>query len=147
MNKVISKLFFFFFILLTGYVYAGQNSLIINYPASVGTYTKIQLVNQQKAASLCAVQVNGNYVNNGALFTDPSSGNLEICLNGKTVTYPEICFNRFCSYKTPATSCVATCPAGYAQRMINKFNTTGKYYVTSIICCSSGSFMDYVFSF
>ena len=53
MDKLVAQLFLFFFILLTGIAFAGQNSFTTSYPAPQASYTKIILVNQSSAAGIC----------------------------------------------------------------------------------------------
>jgi hypothetical protein len=156
MNKHISKLFFFFSILMTCSTLAGQNTLTATYPATIATYDHIQLINQQNP-NLCAVNVNGTFVNNGAFYVD-NSGNLEACANGAATPFTQNsmqCLNQYCSFQTNSTDincsdytspvpCTTTCPNGYTTVLsaatdtfnITYFSGIPNYCIRSVVCCS-----------
>ena len=160
MSKLFFQLSFFFFILLTGYACAGQNSFTASYPAPQGSYTKIILTNQSSTpAALCS-----SSINNGAVFVD-ASGRLETCVGNTPVAYLQGCFNRFCS-SAPCASNSTACPcAGYpnpstlcsslgSYTQANSQNTPiqdtfltvsasgpGPYYwTTSVVCCPTAAY-------
>lgn len=162
------KFFCFFFMLLTGIAFAGQNSLTTSYPAPQASYAQITLVNQSNAAGICGTPFSPQ--NNGAVFVDPASGMLETCVNGAAATSYQGCFNRFCSTKGTIASPLPplcgsiplplACPAGnYAQaksggiKIKDTFitdSTTGSginyHWTTSIVCCQTnpgGGSFDY----
>lgn len=160
MSKFFSQLLFFFFILLTGYACAGQNSLTATYPAPQASYTKIILVNQSNVANICGTTFAP--ANNGAVFVVPGSGLLETCVNGSAVTSLQGCFNRFCS-SAPCPSNAVACPcastpnpatlcssAGSYTQAVSQGNpiqdtfltgsTNGAapyYWTTSVVCCQT----------
>jgi hypothetical protein len=138
MTKVI-----FFFILLTGYACAGQNSLNASYPAQQVSYSKIVLVNESASlATICSGTTSGVlFVDN--VPTDTGYGRLETCVNGNVVTSYQGCFNRFCTgprCTTSGSSAAYPCPSGYVEPSTagsSVFVTPVGYSITSITCCQS----------
>jgi len=133
-----AKLFFLFFILLTSYACAGQNSLNASFPAQQVSYSKITLVNES-STNICTGTTSGVlFVDN--VSTDPGYGLLETCVNGSPVTSFQGCFNRFCSGIGCAASAPLPCPAGYVEPAgipSSTFSPALGYSVTSIACCRS----------
>ena len=138
-------------------VVAKQTTMSTYYPSSSGAYTKVLLINgaggpdENKAgAHFCAQRADGTYgapgdgstfINAGTIFTDPSSGYMEICKSdGSVASYVGACFNRFCS--TPGCSTAANaCPPNY-KAVPNPGNPFQN--VTSYSCCfANGSTNNY----
>jgi hypothetical protein len=141
------------FLLTTSMVAAKQSVQSTYYTSSSGAYTKVQLANASggpdQNTCFCAqsstyptgVNPNTNqcdtadssvtYYNAGTIFTDPNSGNTEICKHdGSVASYAGSCFSRFCS----GTGCAATCPTNYTAVS----NTSSPFPgVTSYSCCLS----------
>jgi len=157
MKKCVSIFLFFSFILFTYYAFSGTTTLTTYYPPPTAAYNKVQLsttssTNTQSSASVsCGNSLNPK--NTGAIFVD-GSGNLNVCISGTPVSYPQECYNSFCSYD-PAPSvglpviCHPTCAANFIkQTAINSptttawpsdydsFQTSTHVVVNSIVCCS-----------
>ena len=160
MKTLVFILFFYFSIFSACAIYAGNNTMTANYPAPAGSYNKVVLQNLQGADPTCSVS------NAGLLFmhTDASNNkSLEMCTSdgtAKAVPYPEVCFNRFCSWydntgnPTPQahTMCPSFsngCPKGFIwirtdtsldyEDVITTYSSTTPYYrVQSGVCCSCG---------
>jgi hypothetical protein len=139
MKNLVLTLFSCFTLFAAGNTFAGNNTLTANYPASLASYNKVTLTTQGSTNVNCAVASN-----TGLIFT--SGNKLETCANGQTVTFPQTCFNQFCSglCANPANPC----PPGYTQVMQagvplkDQFTAStstpgGPYKVTSFVCCSS----------
>jgi len=167
MKRLVFILFFYFSIFSASTIYAGNNSMTANYPAPAGSYNKVVLQNLQGTDPDCTLLYNGTvYTNAGLLFmhTD-ASGNqsLEMCTNdgtAKAVPYPEVCFNRFCSWydntglitpqaNTMCPSFSSGCPNGFTwiptdtsgdyEDAITTYSLSAPYYrVQSGVCCSCG---------
>ncbi|MBF0504365.1 MAG: hypothetical protein HQL14_04595 [Candidatus Omnitrophica bacterium] len=142
MIKLRAKLSFILFTLLTVSAFAGQNSITAPYPAPIGEYSQVLLTNQQTPATLCGTKNAANqFINAGAIFVDPATGQLVMCDNkGAMILYGEQCFNRFCS----GNGCNPGCPAGYSQapavRSTSIIPVSPGYWVTSIVCCETGKY-------
>ena len=136
MKRWIVLFFLFFFslglLLTTSMVAAKQSTMATYYPSSTGAYTKVQLLNSSggpdQNACFCAqssiyptglntitnqcdtADSSATYLNAGTVFTDPNSGNTEICKHdGSVASYAGACFSRFCS----GGGCAGACPTGY----------------------------------
>jgi hypothetical protein len=154
MKNLALTLFVYLFLIAPSDIYAGNSTLIANYPAPKVSYNNVTLNTQSTTNIDCSIASNA-----GLLFMDPTLNTLERCANGQTVPvpYPENCFNRFCSCSGPSCSalCTATnnfstgsvCPAGYIQAttnngltpMVDSFQTTANHTVYSTVCCSSNT--------
>lgn len=142
--KILVPIFFLYFSIFANCdLYAGNTTLIANYPATLGSYNKIMLSAQANPNITCS-----NASNAGLLFINSTTNTLEVCANGQStpVPYPETCFNQFCS-STTATPCSFNgCPQGYSQAtynggqpMVDSFQTAPSNFVYSTVCCSTGS--------
>jgi len=126
---------------LAAYVsYAGNNTIITNYPAPSGSYNKVSLQNLQGPLPDCK-----DPKNTGMLFMSANdvSGTLEMCVNGSTkaVPYPEACFNQFCNPGDPS-GCPKDCPTGFEQASAFIDNIPSIVPVTVTVCCSKQSTVD-----
>jgi len=100
MKKCISIIFFFSFILFTYYAFSGTTSLTTYYPPPTAAYNKVQLSTTVTSSQTQTVTNSVNCslpANNGALFVD-GNGNLNVCIGLSAVSYPQQCYNSFCSY-------------------------------------------------
>ena len=150
MKTLVLRSFLCFSIFTACAAYAGDSSMVVNYPAPSGSYNKIVLQNSNGDPNCAAPGPEGvGYSNAGILFMHNNGGTqtLEICTNDGTATpvpYPETCFNRFCSClaatpSVPCTCAFTSCPTGYSQAhsMVDSFTPDGgTTYVNSTICCS-----------
>jgi hypothetical protein len=151
--KILALTLFLYFSLFTSHIiYAGNTTMVSNYPAPSGSYNKVVITPQAGPAPTnvdCTVPSNAGLL---FLYTDTSSGkqSLEICANNGNpivVPYPETCFNRFCSCPGPycvGSSCTFNgCPTGYTQAtsIVDNFTTSSTPTVTvySTVCCSAPS--------
>jgi len=140
-------------LLAAAMVEAKQSTLSTYYTSSSGTYTKVHLENStggpDQNACFCAqssiyptglntitnqcdtADSSATYLNAGTVFTDPNSGNTEICKHdGSVASYAGACFSRFCS----GAGCAGTCPTGYTAVA----NTSSPFPgVSSYSCCLS----------
>jgi hypothetical protein len=165
MKIFVFTLFLYFSFFAACAVYAGSNSITASYPAPSGSYNKVMLTSLQGSVT-CSSS------NEGMLFYDSGSKTLQMCAksgNGTDVLipYPELCFNRFCSWFSstapnsptyPASDDIYCsfngCPPGYTwastnhspiQDRINTYkdNTDPRnpvyYYIESTVCCSANS--------
>jgi hypothetical protein len=162
MKTLVFILFFYFSIFSACAIYAGNNTMTANYPAPAGSYNKVVLQNLQGADPTCSAS------NAGLLFmhTDASNNkSLEMCTSdgtAKAVPYPEVCFNRFCSWSdntgdltpqahTMCPSFSTGCPNGFTwiptdtslplpyEDVITTYSSSTSYYrVQSGVCCSCG---------
>ena len=131
-------------------LFAGQNTLVVNYPAPQGNYNKVVLQNIQ-SNPVCSQN------NAGMLYYNQTTNSLEMCSSvtgvAQRIPYPEVCFNQYCSWISPANNnCTPNrCPYGYswaqqggsaiADSFItdNTSNPPNVYHVKSMICCSCNS--------
>ena len=139
--------------------YANQTNktnLSNYYPSPSGNYTKVRLINPSTSgpninkSCFCAQNSNDStggsyptcntglttvtYTNAGTIFTDPTTGYLEICKNdGTFASYPGACFQRF--------GASGTCPKNYTAITNggSAFTTTNGYSVNSWTCCYNGN--------
>jgi hypothetical protein len=147
--KTLVLTLFFYFSLFTAYdIYAGNSTMIANYPAPNGSYNNVVLNTQLTTNIDCSIASNA-----GLLFMNSTLNALEICVNGQTVPvpYPETCFNRFCSTGgSPACpagnfSTGSNCPVGFTQATVNgqllvdPFITSASFTVYSTLCCNSST--------
>jgi hypothetical protein len=143
MKILVLTLFLYFSLFAACGIYAGNNTITASYPAPSGAYNKVILQNPTASTIQCTQSTMG------MLFTDPVSGNLQLCATTDSGAYAYIpfgqtCFNRFCSYQSPATSCSFNgCPSGFTQdqALVDSFepNPGSGYYVSSTVCCNSKS--------
>jgi len=160
--KILFSLLLCFLFLAGDAAFAGNDNLVVNYPAPSGSYNKVVLQSfQGSASSICATVGNA-----GLLFYDTTTGTLQTCTNdgsGNSVPYPELCFNRYTSITvshgaaapTPpptGTGCppASTCPQGFAPAqnadssvildiVLTSSTINGDYYMCSAVCCSASS--------
>jgi len=130
MKNLIFTFFLFLPFITASNSYAGNNTLTVNYPAPIGSYGSVILTNSSGSPACTASNV-------GLLFWDATTNALSICTSNGTpaaVSYPETCFNRFCSNGSALctasanlTSPVAgvSCPAGYI--LATAANTGGSF--------------------
>jgi len=137
----------------TGVVYAGNSSVLANYPAPSGSYNKMVLQKPVESAAVIDSSFCQNPNNAGMLY-------MEMCANGsaKPIPYPETCFNRFYSWSDNNPSSAETvpmanytaCPAGYSfppnanpiqDAFITYYDAVNNlwYHVQSTVCCNTSS--------
>jgi hypothetical protein len=163
MKILVLSLFLYFSIFSACVIYAGNDSLIANYPSPSASYNKI-VINTQTATP-----VGCSSSNVGLLFmhTDPftAAQTLQLCanLNGTATLIPfgTACFNRYCTNggtpvgtapnQDPTTSCPVgssnfsvgnNCPSGFTQAttgggadQVDSFSVANGITVYSIVCC------------
>jgi hypothetical protein len=151
MKTLVIGLFLYFLLATTCTLYAGNSSMLVNYPAPSGAYNKIVLQNSKGDPS-CTIPSNA-----GILFMSTVTNSLEICTSdgtAKPVLYPETCFNRFLSCTNGPTTPVpvtwictntASCPTGYlpsttTTNVSSSFQpdpaNSKNLWVNSYVCCS-----------
>jgi len=106
---------------------ANQSTIANYYPSPSGNYTKVHLVNKSGASIPC------NGTNGGTIFTDPTTGYLEVCKSdGTFASYPGSCFNQYATTRPNPP-----CPNNY--QMVNSTNANfGGGAVISWSCCFTG---------
>jgi len=144
MKIFVFTLFLYFSFFAACGIYAGNSTLISNYPAPSGAYNKVVI--QTQSTVDCSTTSN----NAGLLFFNTATNTLQLCakVNGQTVAIlaGETCFNRFCSSGPSCFDPAATaCPSGYTQAknngpaLIDNFTTASGYTVYSTVCCNTNS--------
>ncbi len=155
--KKYTYILFFFFILLTCRALAGTTTLTTYYPPPTAAYNTVKLAPSANGSSPAC---NSNGANNGTVYTD-SNGALHVCMNGAVSSYPQQCYNSFCSYNNPgnaipvgSSTCAnwaagtpspqGQCQQGFIQKAVDpgndlydQFQTSADTTVISIVCCSS----------
>ncbi len=131
---------FLLFIIIKTPAFAGTTVLTTYYPPPVAAY------NQVKLSTNDPTQCNGT--NDGILFMDVD-GTLHICKNGTQMTYPQACYNTYCTDTTQ--SCQPQCQSGFgflwsdgninSQSPATIIHDTFQIsqtptYVGSYVCCS-----------
>jgi hypothetical protein len=142
MRKIIYTFFLSIFILPPCLVYAGNSSIVANYPAPSGTYNKVVLQGLYTTPD-CTAQASGAYINAGLLYMYTDSNGyqtLAMCNKdgtGTRVDYPETCFNRFWnSPQNPSTP--NGCPKGYSSTSTTNTLTADSNTVIKVtVCCSN----------
>src|SRR5665213_33382 len=101
--KIFVFTFLYFTIWIATGVYAGNTTLVSNYPAPSGSYNKIVIQS-------LATNPTCSSTNKGLIFIDNVSKTLQLCANGQATPVPsgESCFNRF------SNAGASACPAGYS---------------------------------
>lgn len=147
--KILILTLFLYLTLIAGHgIWAATTTVTTNYPAPSGNYNFLNLNPQPTTNVSCTGS------NNGLVFLNTTTNNIETCVNGQatSVSFPEGCFNQFCSFTTSgavcsASSCASTCPNGYYEAqsgghyISDTFQTASSsgpstyYCVTSIVCC------------
>ena len=124
---------------------------------NTGTLYECYLVSgSPTTAPYCSIRnaANTAYLNNGAILAD-SNGSLHVCMKGVSASYPQECYNSFCTpsaandncynymNQTQLSSYSATCQNGFIRQYLDtknniyeSFNTANGTTVYSATCCS-----------
>ena len=184
MKKCIS--IFSFILFIASCAFAGTTTLTTYYPAPTAAYNKVNIStnynppNGTQAACGGSIPIGSTYFDtttnvlsvctstgnsspaNGTIYHKDNTGILHVVMNGQDATYPQECFNKFCSYTivngqicSNVGSCAymtnptpslpqGNCPSGFNQLPVDPttdwydlLQTSNTTCVASIVCCTS----------
>ena len=82
------------------------------------------------------------YIHTGSVLVD-TIGTLHVCLNNtyntgtyQDTVYPQQCYNAFCSYSSPASSCSVDCRPGFTTVKSDNVQISDTLFFESYVCCT-----------